>query len=109
MHVHDEQPMRTRFSDFLPIVNWKRAFGELFLIVLGVLLALAVNNWNTGRQNQKTEFALLRQLHSSLTIDLAHLNEAEAGYRSRKQRIEALWERARSRTTTLPTGRNRCG
>ena len=90
MHVHDDQPMRTRFSDFLPTVNLKRAFGELFLIVLGVLLALAVNNWNTDRQNRKAEFALLRQLHSSLTVDLAHLNEAQAGYRSRKQRIEAL-------------------
>ena len=31
----------------------KYAFGEIVLVVIGILLALQVNNWNIGRNNAK--------------------------------------------------------
>ena len=42
--------------------SWKRALGELALIVMGVLIALAVNAWWSRRQDDARERAYLRQL-----------------------------------------------
>jgi uncharacterized protein DUF6090 len=88
--MNDDKAVRTRAFRFLPTLNWKGAIGELLLIVVGVLLALAVNNWNINRQDRKTEMSLLQQLHSSLAMDLANLKEADDGFRNRKQRMDTL-------------------
>jgi hypothetical protein len=45
-----------------PSPSWKRAFSELALIVVGVLIALAVNAWWSRRQDDARERAYLRQL-----------------------------------------------
>jgi hypothetical protein len=42
--------------------SWKRGLSELALIVLGVLIALAVNAWWSRRQDDARERAYLRQL-----------------------------------------------
>ena len=42
------------------------AFGEIVLVMIGILLALQVNNWNNDRQRAKQERGLLIQLHSDL-------------------------------------------
>ena len=40
------------------------AIGEILLVMIGILLALQVNNWNTNRINQQLEKKILKQLHS---------------------------------------------
>lgn len=47
-------PTLTRTIDALGI-SWRRAAGEFVLIVVGVLAALAVNNWNNDRANRELE------------------------------------------------------
>ena len=42
--------------------SWKRALSELALIVIGVLIALAVNAWWSRRQDDARQRAYLRQL-----------------------------------------------
>ncbi|MGB5273280.1 MAG: DUF6090 family protein [Flavobacteriaceae bacterium] len=45
------------------------AMGEIFLVVLGILIALQINNWN---ENQKTDAkikSVLKALKSDLTLD----------------------------------------
>ncbi len=37
----------------------KYAFGEIVLVVIGILLALQINNWNQERQNRIQEELLL--------------------------------------------------
>ena len=32
---------------------FKYAFGEIVLVVIGILIALSINNWNTNRLNNK--------------------------------------------------------
>jgi len=83
-------PIPTRLSRLLNAANWKYAAGELALIVLGILLALAVNNWNMDRQERKAELELLRQMRSSLSFDLATLKRADEGFRHREQAMESL-------------------
>ncbi len=31
------------------------AFGEILLVVIGILIALQVNNWNEGRKQRQVE------------------------------------------------------
>lgn len=63
--------MRTR--RILTAVNWRYALGEVLLIVVGILIALAISDWNDRRIERKQEFALLGEIHSNLVTDVAAL------------------------------------
>ena len=43
---------------------FKYAIGEIILVVLGILIALQINNWNEQRKNNKAETELLSALHT---------------------------------------------
>ena len=38
---------------------YKYAFGEIILLVLGILIALSINNWNEERKNNIIEKKLI--------------------------------------------------
>ena len=38
------------------------AFGEIILVVIGILIALQINNWNEGRKEKAEEKKLVKQL-----------------------------------------------
>ncbi len=44
----------------------KYAFGEIILVVIGILIALSLNNWNENRKNK----SLLKTYTTSLIKDL---------------------------------------
>lgn len=45
------------------------AIGEIFLVMIGILLALQVNNWNTERGNRELEKYYLDRIIQDLTAD----------------------------------------
>lgn len=49
----------------------KYAIGEIILVVIGILIALQINNWNETRKNNEKEIVLVDQL-------LQDLNQTEA-------------------------------
>tara|TARA_R110000744_G_scaffold20949_2_gene54657 strand:+ start:733 stop:1467 length:735 start_codon:yes stop_codon:yes gene_type:complete len=49
---------------------FKYAIGEIVLVVLGILIALSINNWNDARKDRITEKELYRTLIKSLESDL---------------------------------------
>ena len=53
----------------------KYAIGEIVLVVIGILIALQVNNWNTLQNEKKKEQVYLKKLMSNLKDDIALLNE----------------------------------
>ncbi|NVJ87450.1 MAG: hypothetical protein HWE15_14165 [Algoriphagus sp.] len=70
----------------------KYAFGEILLVMIGILLALQVNNWNENRKlnTQKKEF--LEELHKSVQGDLSYLQISMAINSRIKQSAKLILE-----------------
>ena len=50
------------------------AVGEIVLVVVGILIALQINNWNENRKNSNLERKLLTELISDLETNIESLN-----------------------------------
>jgi hypothetical protein len=48
---------------------FKYAVGEIVLVVIGILLALQINNWNEARKDRETELYILQEVLSNLKED----------------------------------------
>ena len=68
----------------------RRALGQFALIVVGVLVALWVNNWNTDRGRVRTAKVFLGSIRTALSTDLVLLQQADTGYRERERLMIAL-------------------
>lgn len=47
----------------------KYAGGEIVLVVIGILIALGINNWNENRKNKNQEKFVLLNLYEDLKSD----------------------------------------
>jgi len=69
--------IRKQFADDnKPLKYMRYAIGEIVLVVIGILIALQVNNWNEERKLNKLEIATLNEIKISLeqsTLDLENL------------------------------------
>ncbi len=63
------------------------AIGEMALVVIGILIALQVNNWNEARQNRRFEQNILTEIHRNLEIDAKKLKFI---VEERKKSVEAI-------------------
>lgn len=48
------------------------AIGEIFLVVIGILIALQINNWNEAKKDRAYEIKMLSEIEKGLRAD--HLN-----------------------------------
>lgn len=46
------------------------AIGEVVLIVIGILIAVQINNWNEGRQTKALQIEILESMRSELQVDI---------------------------------------
>ncbi|MFD2588053.1 DUF6090 family protein [Croceitalea marina] len=53
---------------------FKYAIGEILLVVIGILIALQINNWNENRKNETFENEILTQIRANLIKDKLVLN-----------------------------------
>ena len=51
------------------------AFGEILLVMIGILLALQVNNWNEERKDNESEIKILRGLEKDIEANIEILTE----------------------------------
>ena len=51
----------------------KYAIGEIVLVVIGILIALQINNWNQDRIDRKNEMKILKELKTDLDITINDL------------------------------------
>ncbi len=54
------------------------AIGEIVLVVIGILIALQINNWNEQRKDRTKETILLNQLREDYQANLMQLEEKMA-------------------------------
>ncbi|NRR93106.1 hypothetical protein HSX10_16135 [Winogradskyella undariae] len=57
----------------------KYAIGEIILVVIGILIALSINNWNENRKNRKKEKVYITNIQRDLKAQLVILDRATKG------------------------------
>ncbi len=62
--------VRNRFTNYLLY-----AFGEIVLVVIGILLALQVNNWNDQRRTRELECQYLGNIRADLVNNIAEIDK----------------------------------
>ena len=58
----------------------KYAAGEIVLVVIGILIALSINNWNERRKQKEKTKAILTQIVDELLLDIEVLQSVNKGY-----------------------------
>jgi len=66
------------------------AVGEIFLVMVGILLALQVNNWNQNRLDRKQEVQLLRQIKADLETNSVEIESMRAKMETTKSAADSL-------------------
>jgi hypothetical protein len=52
---------------------FKYAIGEIVLVVIGILIALSINNWNEGRKVKEQEMSFILSIKEDLATDRLNL------------------------------------
>lgn len=71
IHIRKSLLMENKTSKY-----FKYAVGEIVLVVIGILIALQINNWNQERINTKIEESLLIELLENLSINEERLAQS---------------------------------
>jgi hypothetical protein len=66
------------------------AIGEILLVVIGILIALQINNWNQNQILVKEELQILKSLHKELNKNKNRFDEAYEFHNNRKENIETI-------------------
>lgn len=80
------------------------ALGEIFIVVLGILIALSINNWNNERIRRQTERGIYQKLSDQIEADRAELtgtmayNEAQFDLLSRLNQLAQRSDRRKTDT-----------
>jgi hypothetical protein len=72
--------------------TFKRAVGEVVMIVVGVLIALAASDWQQGRSERRAELDVLGELRTALNQDLEDLEAQVLRYERIDRRVSTLLE-----------------
>jgi hypothetical protein len=70
----------------------KYAIGEILLVVIGILIALQINNWNTERQNENIRTSLLVKLEAELDYNTNRLDTLSSMYNDIKEQNIKLYD-----------------
>ncbi|MGB5263940.1 MAG: DUF6090 family protein, partial [Lutimonas sp.] len=54
---------------------WRYAIGEIVLVVIGILIALQINNWNEDKKARATELYVLQEIFNNLNEDAVILDD----------------------------------
>jgi hypothetical protein len=69
---------------------FKYAIGEIILVVIGILIALQINNWNEERLNSNKESALLANIHKEFKQNKKQLDSVIKEHKKVQTSINAL-------------------
>ena len=69
---------------------YKYAFGEIILLVLGILIALSINNWNEERKNNLIEKKLILNIIKDLRLDSIYISKSLIEVNSQKLVVDNM-------------------
>ncbi len=68
----------------------KYAIGEIVLVVIGILIALQINNWNERRKDKKTEVVILNQFLKDFQANDSIIKKGLADYQAQLKYIDVM-------------------
>ena len=71
-------------------INWQQALTDFVVIVIGVLAALAVDQWNDNRNDRATEAEYLMRLRADLNQDIRSFTRNEEVFETKARIIKDL-------------------
>ena len=69
---------------------FKYAIGEVVLVVIGILIALSINNWNENRKLENNKQNLMQALKQEFQINKKELEERLAGQHKHNSQLNRL-------------------
>ncbi|MGB5382661.1 MAG: DUF6090 family protein [Lutimonas sp.] len=75
-------------DDNRPLKYIRYAIGEIVLVVIGILIALQINNWNESRKNTEKENKYLSNINREIINDSLVLESS--WFKNRQKKIECL-------------------
>lgn len=72
--------------------NWYRYTLEIFVVIIGILIAFSLNNWNEGRKIKKTADTYKEKLINDLASDTIQVNKFITNGLKMQKAIEAYFE-----------------
>ncbi len=82
-------------DDNKPLKYMRYAIGEVFLVVIGILIALQINNWNTNRTERATEKDYIGRLAKELSNEIDYYKNVRNQFISKEKslnRIIIVWQ-----------------
>ena len=76
----------------------KYAIGEILLVVIGILIALQINNWNNNRIERTLEKEILNEILANLGTDLENVDNAIEGNIKFLMRSKRVYEHLENKT-----------
>ncbi|NNK17563.1 MAG: hypothetical protein HKP49_00260, partial [Maribacter sp.] len=73
------------------------AIGEIVLVVIGILIALSINNWNERKKAKVIEKELLQQFHAELNLDIEQIENTIKVYQKINNSCIILIEQIKNR------------
>jgi hypothetical protein len=91
---------RSTMPGRLRTLNWRYAVGEIAIVVIGILIAIALDNWRDARVEDRLEAEYLKRLKEDLIADTATYSFVDRAI-DRKIRFLSLADSVLSGTSVL--------
>jgi len=96
-HIRQALIMENKTSKY-----FKYAIGEIILVVIGILIALQINNWNENRKKDSDRIEMLKNMQSEFTITKTTLENSIKAYESRSKILLDLMDYSSRNTILVP-------
>jgi hypothetical protein len=90
-------------DDNRPLKYMRYAVGEIALVVIGILIALSINNWNQERINDIEAKTYIKAIYNDLINDTLMLSKKITLYKELLQHNNGLIDETKSDTAYLET------
>lgn len=77
-------------NDNKPLKYMRYAIGEIVLVVIGILIALSINNWNETQKQERLELRYLKDLKKELELNIKSAIDDNQFYEFQIQNAELI-------------------